>query len=657
MLNFSFPRSPRPALVLSAALLGAGLLTPGASAQTGGVLPLVSVGQKWPQAQETYVIRVTAQDAARSVGLEVYSPTFNLADYADGRRGAGYFGDERYNQQDQMETTFTLVGPAGTVVERRFGMNREHTWESLYAGPLPAGTYTLKVTTRGDGKNSFALRTAAPFALETSDFSVNARDTEQTPLLAARLLITPDWIGKTLSLQNYDLDGPREAETWAVQPGGARVNLTPSDNGKTAADKFPITAALVGEWQVFIRVLPTTKQYSNAIRYSFRMNDAPFPARVGGFTPPADLKLLNQLLVEVVDPQGRPVPGATYAVIGDGSVKPVLPPGWQAVSSALVQGTGNIISPTEVRYQPGYNKVRFVARQAEGQLVVEAVAVYGTQRIAMPNVPFEVAGRTFTTPATVPLTPGDYAVKPTDVPGSTFTQPAPGRVPDGGTGRVVIEYRPLTEITLSTTPDVLNACDPAQLVAVAKTDFPYRLPARVRLNLPSGWSSDYPLELSGEFGGGQRLNLKVPVRICRSDTAEAILDPIDLRTTGPAQVRNPGGANVTRNVQGGGRASLAKSVELAPAGTQGYVVTLVLTVDSTLENVRLIDMLPQGSVTPATRGTIQTLEGPSLATLNPRVEGDSIVLTRVIPGRYVLRYTLFTDLPADRVVTPPDLSW
>ena len=100
-------------------------------------------------------------------------------------------------------------------------MNREHTWESLYAGPLPAGTYTLKVTTRGDGKNSFALRTAAPFALETSDFSVNARDTEQTPLLAARLFITPDWVGKTLSLQNYDLDGPREAETWAVQPGGA----------------------------------------------------------------------------------------------------------------------------------------------------------------------------------------------------------------------------------------------------------------------------------------------------------------------------------------------------------------------------------------------------------------------------------------------------
>jgi hypothetical protein len=147
------------------------------------------------------------------------------------------------------------------------------------------------------------------------------------------------------------------------------------------------------------------------------------------------------------------------------------------------------------------------------------------------------------------------------------------------------------------------------------------------------------------------------VRICRTDSAEAVLDPINLRATGPAQVRNPGGANVTRNVQGGGRATLSKTVELAPAGTRGYVVTLVLTVDSTLESLRLIDVLPQGGAAPSTRGALQTVEGPSLATLNPRVDGDSIVLTWVIPGRYVLRYTLFTDLPADRVVTPPDLAW
>ncbi|WP_244944492.1 hypothetical protein [Deinococcus metallilatus] len=275
----------RPALsrmVLTLAALGG---TP-ALAQTGGILPLVSVGEKWPQPQETYLIRVAPPDAGKPLGLEVYSPTFNLADYVDGRRGAGYFGDELYKKNEPFETTFTLSGPGGLIAERRFSTNREHTWESLFAGGLPAGTYTLKVTSRGDGKNAFALRTAAPFTLETSDFSVNARDTEQTPLLAARLNVPAEWVGKTLSVQNYDVDGPQEAETWVVQPGGQRVNLTTSGDGQTAADRFTLTPDQVGEWQVFIRVLPTTKQYSNAIRYSFRLNDQPVTARVGGFTPP-----------------------------------------------------------------------------------------------------------------------------------------------------------------------------------------------------------------------------------------------------------------------------------------------------------------------------------------------------------------------------------
>lgn len=624
-----------------------------ALAQTGGILPLVSVGEKWIQDVESYVIRVSPQDAGKPLGLEVYSPSFNLADYVDGRRGAGYFGDELYKKNDQFSSTFTLSGPSGTVTERTYGMNRDHTWESLFAGGLPAGTYTLKVSSRGDGKNSFAMRVAAPFALETSDFTVNARNTEQAALLAARLIVTPDWVGKTVGILNYDVDGPKEAETWVVQPGGRRVNLTTSDNGKTATDKFVITQDMVGEWQVFIRVLPTTKQYSNAIRYSFRLNDRPVNALVGGFQMPDSARIANQLLVDVVDPQGNPIPGASYSIIGDSSVRPQLPPGYVPVSSAILQGTGNIVSPTEVRYQPGYNKIRFVARPPQGQLAVDAVAIYGSQRIPLSGVPFQVAGKTLTTPITTPLAPGDYPIKPTDIPGSSFTPPLPGRVTDNGTGKVTIEYRVLSEVTLITAPDILNACDVAQLTATAKTDFPYKLPARLKLNLPTGWSSDYPLEAPGEFSANQPLRLKVPVRVCRSDTAEAILDPIDLRTTGAARVRNPGGANVTRNVQGGARASLSKTVE---AAAQGYTVTLVVVVDSTLENVRLLDALPSGGAQPAVRGPLQ-VQGPSLANVNPRVNGDTIVLTRLIPGTYTISYTLYTDQPADRIVTTPDISW
>lgn len=646
------PFNPRSALLGASLLLT--LSASPALAQTGGILPLVSVGEKWPQDVESYIIRVSPQDAGKPIGLEIYSPTFNLADYVDGRRGAGYFGDELYKKNEPFDTVFTLSGPNGTVIERKYNMNREHTWESLYAGGLPAGTYTLKVNSNGDGKNSFALRTAAPFVLETSDFTVNARDTEQNALLAAKIRVTPDWVGKNVAILNYDMDGAKEAESWVIQPGGKRVNLTTSENGKTATDTFQITPDLVGEWQVFIRVLPTTRQYSNAIRYSFRLADKPTTAVVGGFTPPENIKIQNQLLVDIVDPQGRPVPGATYGLVGDSSVRLILPPGWIPVSSSIVEGKGNVISPTEVRYIPGYNKLRFVARPTSGQLSVDAVAIYGNQRIPLSNVPFTVDGKTLATPTTIPLAPGQYPVQPVAIPGSTFQMPQPGIVTDNTTGKVTIEYRVLTEVTLVTSPDLLNACDVTQLTASAKTDFPYKLPARLKLNLPSGWTSDYPLELNGDFSANQPLRLKTPVRVCRTDTAEAILDPIGLQTTGTARVRAPGGANVSRNVQGGARATLRKDIQ---PNDRGYTVTLTLTVDSTLENVRITDVLPTGGSTPAVRGTLGVKDGPTLANLNLRPEGDSIILSRVIPGTYVIAYELFTDQPADRVLTPPDLTW
>lgn len=630
-------------------VLGAVLWGGRATGQVIGVLPLVSVGQKWPQAQESYVIRVTAQDAGKPVNLEVYSPTFNLADYVDGRRSAGYFGDELYRKNEVFQSTFTLSGPGGPVVERRYGMNREHTWESLFAGGLAAGTYTLKVVSSGDGKNSFALRVAAPFVLETSDFSVNARASEKAAVLAATLNVTPDWVGKTVGLLNYDIDGATEAETWVIQPGGTRVNLQPSGNGETVTDSFPVTAAQVGPWQIYIRVLPSTRQFSNAIRYSFRLDGQPARAQVGGFTPPDGLKISNQLLVEVVDPQGQAIPGTSYALVGDSVVRPQLPAGYVPVSASIVQGTGNITSPAEVRFQPGFTKVRFVARPPSGRLMVDAVAIYGTQRIALSGTPFEVAGRTLSTPVTVPLAPGDYLVRPGNVPGTTVSPPLPGQVTDSAISRVTIEYRVLADITLTTSPDIVNACDVTQVTAIARTDFPQRLPGRLKLTLPSGWSTDYPLEMPGEFSAGLPLRLKVPVRVCRSDTAEAILDPIDLRTTGTARVRSPGGSNVTRNVQGGARASLAKTLE---AGTGGYTVTLRLAVDSTLSNVRLIDPLPSGS-----SRTGLNVQGPSGTTPRARFDGDAVILIQVVPGTYVVTYTLVSDQPADRVSSVPDLDW
>ena len=621
--------------------------------QTAGVLPLASVGAKWPSNVESYTIRVSKADAGKPLGLEVYSPALNLSDYADGRRGAGYFGDETYSKNGALATTFVLSGPGGAVLTRSYAPNREHTWDSLWASGLPAGTYSLKVNSVGDGKNSFALRLAAPFVLETSDFTVNARDTVQRNLLVARLSVPAEWVGKTLSVTNYDIDGPKEAQTWVVEPGNVRVNLPSSDNGKYATVKFAITPALVGEWAVYIRVLPTTKQFSNAVGYSFRLDGKPVTARVGGFAPPPNASLQRQLQVDVLDPQGRPIPGASYQEGQDGSVKAVLPPGYTPVSASIVEGKGSVISPGELRYAPGNARLRFVAKAPSGSLAVDAVAIYGGQRLPLTAVPFELAGKTYTAPVTLPLAAGAYPIGVSQLPGSSVNKPPLGNVPQSGTGRVTLEYAPRSEITLLTAPDILDACDVTQLIATAKTEFPYKLPSTLSLNLPSGWSSDYPLTQRGDLSASTPLSLKVPVRVCRTDSAEAALDPANLRTTGQASVRNPGGSNVSRSVQQGARASLAKSIS---ATKEGYSVTLKVTVDSTLENVILSDPLPSGGTTPVVRGPI-SVDGPSLAKLSTRLDGDNIVLSRLIPGSYTLTYQLITDVPAEQVLTTPDISW
>ena len=939
-MNTSLNKLGQRGLLLSALLILSGaqaqtVTQPGGRSTTGGVLPLVSVGLTWPQAQQSYVIVVTPENAGRPLGLEVYSPTLNLADYADFRgqkqRGPNYFGDELYSQNQNYQTTFSLTGPDGAVFERSFGSNREHTWESLFNGGLAAGTYTLKVTSQGNGKNSFALRVSSPFTLATSDFSVNARDTERAPLLAARLNVPAAWVGQTVSILNYDIDGPQEAESWVVMPGNRRTNLTTSENGKTATDRFTVTADMVGEWQVYIRVLPTTKQFSNAISYSFRLGNRPTAAVIGGFETPTNALIANRLVVDVVDTQGNRIPSASYVVVGDTTVKPTLPSGYTPVSGTVVEGKGTVVSPSEVRFQPGNNRIRFVARRPNlvvdvvdtqgnpipgsnftaqngvarpslpdgyvpvsatviegrgtvnsptqvtyqpgdtrirfvarrpgivvdvvdtagrpiqnasyvaegglarpvlpqgyvpvsgnliegrgtvvsptevtyqnttdvrirfvarqprlvvdvvdtegrpiqgsnytaqngvaspvlpqnyvpvsgnllegrgtvvsptqvnygqddttirfvarlqrlavdivdtqgqpiegarydvqgnvvtptlprgyepvsativegqgttpsptearfqpgdtrirfvarlplGQLAVDAVAVIGDQRIALPGVPFQVNGQVLNTPTTVPLNPGDYPVLPTAIQGSTFTTPAPGRVIDGQTGRVTIEYRIQTEISLNVAPDLLGPCDVTQLGATAKTTFPYRVPARLRLNLPAGWTSDYPLSLAGDFGGGQELRLKAPVRVCRSDVAQAVLEPSGLSTSGAATVRAPGGANASRNVENGARASVTKTLD--PTG-QGYTVTLTLTVDRAVDNLRIIDPLPSGT-NPSVRSAL-AVNGSG--TVGASTDGDTIVLGRVAPGTYRITYTLFTDAPADRVVTAPELTW
>ncbi|ADV67831.1 hypothetical protein [Deinococcus maricopensis] len=636
-------------------LLTAVLLATPAAAQSGGNLPLVAVGDgtatRWVQNAEEYRLVIPPDAATRNVGLEVYSPGLNANDYANGRAEAGYYGDELYGRNVPFDTTFTLSGPGGVIVERRYGLTTTHDWESLVPGPLPAGTYTLRVQSHGNGKNAYALRAAAPFALESSDFTVNARSKPGENLTAARLSVPQAWVGRTLDLSNYDADGPAELALTLLLPNGERVPLTSSGDVESRTDRLEVTPERVGEWTILASVQAGTKQYSNAVTFRVRDADAPAYARVGGFPTPQGQNLANYLGVEVVDAAGRPIPGATYTASSDNTVRPRLPSGYLPVSATLVEGTGNILSAAEVRYVPGRTRIRFVARTPEGGLNVDAVAVLGDARVPLPGVTVDVNGRTFTLPATAPLPPGEYTLTPAPVPGATI-QPRTVRIGDGDAARVTLEYAVRTDLTLTTTPDIVAACDVTQLTATARTDFPYRLPATLRLGLPAAWSSDYPLELRGDLSSTTPLRLRLPARVCASDAAQATLDPSGLTVTGEARVLNPAGANVTRTTQLGSATQRAQLNKAATAAPGGYTVTLSLTVDAALDNVRITDPLPGG----ATRGPLN-VRGPSLANLNPRTDGDQILLARVLPGTYTLTYTLTTDAGAERAITTPDLNW
>ncbi len=309
--------------MLTTMMIGAGA----AFAQAGGGLPMASVGADftWATPTEDYRI-VVPQGVDAPLNLEVYSPGLNLNDYVNGRAASGYYGDEIYGKNLPFSTTFTLTSSNGAkLLERKYNTTQKHLWERLLGSSPAAGTYNLKIASAGQGKNAFAVRVAPPYSVQASQFTVNARGAPGTDLLAAKVRVPDSLIGKRFDLTNYDADGITELELFAISPDGVRRKLTSSENNKTATDSFQISNNLVGEWTILARVVATTKQYSNAFNFRLKVGNEPVYADLPAFIAPPDAKLLEPLVVEVVDQNGRVIPGAGYTLDGDDERQPVRP--------------------------------------------------------------------------------------------------------------------------------------------------------------------------------------------------------------------------------------------------------------------------------------------------------------------------------------------
>ncbi|MFC5598268.1 hypothetical protein [Deinococcus cellulosilyticus] len=656
-----------------------------AFAQTGGTLPLVNVGDGfgWITKGETYTFVITDAQKNTPINLEVYSPGLNLNDYVNGRATTGYYGDEIYGKDLPFASIITLTGPNGKVFERRYENTLAHTWERLISTPLPAGTYTLKVNSEGKGKNAYALRLAGGFNLLSDQFTINARGRPDQYMLAAQLNVPDFMLGREIQIINYDGDGNADLELYADAPDGKRYRLTTSDNGKSATDRFQVTQDLLGTWSIYARIPEKPSQYSNAFNLKLTVNNEPFNGIVPPFATPTGVKLTPTVTVEVVDPQGRPIPNAGYTLTNNRNwcAVPVLPKSYIPVGSSVVEGKGNVQSNTSVCVEQAPAKIRFVAKLNEGKLKVNAVAVIGQNRVPLNGIPFQLTANpggtpinttppvdgtppatenppadpntpatstssiTARTPISISLPPGGYTVIPTEIPGSsTFTQT--GTVVIEQENTVTLEYRVNTEVIVSTSPDVVDFCGNTSINAVAKTLFPYPIKSTLSVSLPQGITANVPTSTTGNLSDGSPLTVSFVAKACANGNVTGTLDLSGLSTTNAVQVR-PLSLVISGIKQENSHVRVKKALSF---DGKAYNITLNLSVEKAVKNLSIVDALPKSD-------TFTTRSNVTSRGVNAELSGNTFRLGNVEPGEYTIQYQIFSDLSPEQLLTMPEIGW
>jgi hypothetical protein len=88
-------------------------------------------------------------------------------------------------------------------------------------------------------------------------------------------------------------------------------------------------------------------------------------------------------------------------------------------------------------------------------------------------------------------------------------------------------------------------------------------------------------------------------------------------------------------------------------GGAGYAVSIQIQITAPVQDLRLIDPLPTG----ATRGELQLIHDGQVIILKLDVDGNILIPGVLETGTYELRYAIFSDLPADLVITDPSILY
>ncbi|GGM18818.1 DUF11 domain-containing protein [Deinococcus aerophilus] len=341
----------RLALTLTALLAaGAGAQTFGDGGAISTSLPLTSVGDALSWAVGDQTLRLEVPLAGR-VRLELYSPRVDQSDY----RSDAYYGDEQYDGNVSAVTTvFSVFDAAGRTVATRSFTPGAHGWEPLFDQDLPAGQYTLRAVTRGNGKNTFALRLAGVSATVSADgLTVNVHSREWVPALN----VTTD--GGVYALQMYDGDGAGELEARLIDTETGYASALPiSRNLGTVEWPLPRRA---GRYTVEVRQPATARQYSNAVGFRLTRAGTPAPIVLGRVDQTGLLRVTAELLL----PGGTQPTSAT--VTAGGQTLEVRPGAEQRVAAGSYPLSVGMVAGAQVSVPPRVT----VPRGGVGQATVQ----------------------------------------------------------------------------------------------------------------------------------------------------------------------------------------------------------------------------------------------------------------------------------------------
>lgn len=296
-------RLPTLALVLGlhtalSAPMSAQTITPTAapsqpSIQPNGIVKLgntsqprltsVGSGLNWLQGDQTLTLHVPESGVVR---IMLTSPALDPQDY----RAANEYGDEHYDQNGS-ETVYELLNAAGQSVARRTysadaELAKAFATDDLIHTALQAGNYTLRVTTTGRAKNTFAVSVSGG-TLSAEAVNLTVLSPEWTTIA----YVNPGDQGQVLRI--YDTDGAQELE---LQLDQAQANGTHQGvavelpQGKQNLDQIEITVTPEqGILKIQARLPNTARQHSNTIRLSAErlILTEPQPTLPAEVTPPA----------------------------------------------------------------------------------------------------------------------------------------------------------------------------------------------------------------------------------------------------------------------------------------------------------------------------------------------------------------------------------